>query len=60
MVSTRIAGNASPFLSADLTGLLCDVVRSVVCELFVNQEHITLMSLLKSFCLLTKTHSKVL
>ena len=47
------------FLSADLIGLLCDVVRSVVCELFANQEHVTLMSLLKSFLLLTKTHYKV-
>ena len=47
------------WLFTDLIGLLCDIVQSVVCELFVSQEHVTLTSLLKSFLLLTKVHKKV-
>ena len=55
-VHVRMCGH---WLSTDLIGLLCDVVRSVVCELFVSQEHVALTSLLKSFLLLTKAHKKV-
>ena len=55
-VHVKITGNC---LSTDLIGLLCDVVQSVVCELFVNQEHVIFTSLVKSFLLLTKAHKKV-
>lgn len=44
----------------DLSRLLCDVVQSILCELFVNQEHVALLSLLKSFLLLTTTYKKLL
>lgn len=47
------------WLFTDLIRLLCDIVQSVVCELYVSQEHVTLTSLLKSFLLLTKVHKKV-
>lgn len=47
-------------LSIDLVGSLCDVVQSIACELFVNQEHVTFLSLLESLVLLTKTYKKVL
>lgn len=48
------------WLSTGLSQPLCDVVQSILCELFVNQDHVTLLSLLKSFVLLTKTYKKVL
>lgn len=52
--------NVQSWMSIDLSQSLCDTVQSIVCELFVNQEHVTVLSLLKSFLLLTKTYNKVL
>ena len=52
--------NIQSWMPTGLSQSLCDTVQSIICELFVNQEHVAVLSLLKSFLLLTNTYKKVL